>query len=177
MNLRDRTSVVGLNTMTNTVDKPVVGGDFASLRVNAAEVVNFDKKVGSAAATSRSSFRNHEIYSRMSEAQAPLARQSMAKTLTAPSPVDNFRGSAGPKVPNISRKIDSIEEKDEDAEESDGPKERHIDPFDNEEDLEFDMTDLIPLICFLDGWLEAIKDKEWTYNYRKKRYSLLLFII
>ncbi len=65
--------------------------------------------------------------------------------------------------PYISRRESGTEESES------IPQARVIDPFDAEEDLEFEMSDLLPLICFLDGWLEAIKDKEWTYNYRVKR--------
>lgn len=44
-----------------------------------------------------------------------------------------------------------------------------VDPFDPNDDLMFDMADLLPLICFLDGWLEALKLKEWTFNYTNKK--------
>ena len=45
---------------------------------------------------------------------------------------------------------------------------KQVEEFDPHKDISFDMTDVLPLICFLDGWLEAIKDKEWTYDYTKK---------
>lgn len=47
---------------------------------------------------------------------------------------------------------------------------KQVDDFDPTKDISFDMTDVLPLICFLDGWLEAVKDKEWTYDYTKKMY-------
>jgi hypothetical protein len=32
----------------------------------------------------------------------------------------------------------------------------------------FDMEDLLPLVCFIDGWLEEIKNKDISYNYKDK---------
>lgn len=163
-NIRGNASINDLNSMTITGDKPITGADFGSLRVNSSEVVNFDKRNRSSTIgggpTARPSFRNHEIFARMSQA---TARNTMGGA-------DGRKSMGGLRMPNISRN-------DEGADELYGEDDwegevREIDPFDPEEDLEFDMADLLPLICFLDGWLEAIKDKEWTYNYRKKSEAL-----
>lgn len=146
-----------LHSMTVTGDKPIAGADIGSLRVNSTEVVNFDKRTRSSTiggAVARPSFRNHEIFARMSQA-------------TARNTIGERKSLGGLRMPNIPR-VDNVDEEYEEEYEWEGEP-REIDPFDPEEDLEFDMTDLLPLICFLDGWLEAIKDKEWTYNYRKLR--------
>mmetsp|Transcript_3692 Transcript_3692/g.5713 ORF Transcript_3692/g.5713 Transcript_3692/m.5713 type:complete len:1372 (+) Transcript_3692:182-4297(+) len=170
VNIRGRSSIADITSMTQTSNQPIAGSEFGSLRVNSAEVVNYDKRVRSSTIAGTNtgpspSFRNHEIFARMSQA----TRAS----------VSNPRASVGggPKLPNIARRMQSIGEATADdpyAEFDDDfvGEPREIDPFDAEEDLEFDMADLLPLVCFLDGWLEAIKDKEWTYNYRKKAEAL-----
>ena len=38
----------------------------------------------------------------------------------------------------------------------------------NNAKISFNLEDVLPLICFLDGWLEEVKNKEPTYNYRDK---------
>jgi hypothetical protein len=145
--LRDRASVSGVSTIVQPLETPVVGTEFASLRVNNAETVNFSKK-----SRSNSVIGGPE--------GAPM-RSSEAKGRQS-----QFGG-----VAFLDPRITLIEEQeDQEDEDEEAYDEREIDPFDAEEDLEFDMADLLPLICFLDGWLEAIKDKEWTFNYRSKRF-------
>jgi hypothetical protein len=148
---------------------------------------------GAPGGTARPSFRNHEIFSNLLEAKTTQqqqqrrmsqARLSMVqlqgqgqgqghtpKFFSPPAGVAaaTLSPTPGPKIPNIPRR-DSSQSRDESMADELGPQARVIDPFDAEEDLEFAMADLLPLVCFLDGWLEAVKDKEWTYNYRVKKY-------
>jgi hypothetical protein len=35
--------------------------------------------------------------------------------------------------------------------------------------LELDMTDLLPMISFLDGWLEEMQQNEWTFDYHNPK--------
>ena len=170
-NIRSRASIVDPNRITQNFNRQ--SNDFASLRVNNTEVVNFDKRLRTSTTLGgRPSFRNHELFSNLVEAKAESkARMSMSRKsiLNQQSTPNN-----GPKLPNISRRDDNNNNNNNNSnnnneDEDSIPQGRIIDPFDAEEDLEFDMADLLPLICFLDGWLEAIKDKEWTYNYRVKR--------
>lgn len=145
-NLRDLASISGASNIVQPLETPVVGTQFASLRVNNTETVNFSKKT-----RSNSVIGGVDGVMRSSEIKG---RQSQ------------FGG-----VTYLDSRISLIEENEAQEEDlEDEYDEREIDPFDPEEDLEFDMADLLPLICFLDGWLEAIKDKEWTFNYRNKRF-------
>ena len=32
----------------------------------------------------------------------------------------------------------------------------------------FELSSIMPMVCFIDAWLEAIKHKEVTYNYKNK---------
>jgi hypothetical protein len=148
--LRDRASISGASNILQPLETPVVGTQFASLRVNNTETVNFSKK-----SRSNSVIGGADGAMRSSEAKG---RQSQFGGVTFLDPRISL--------------IEENEGQEEDPEEE--YDEREIDPFDAEEDLEFDMADLLPLICFLDGWLEAIKDKEWTFNYRSKRFVTLL---
>jgi hypothetical protein len=179
MTLRGRASIVDPSRVSQSLDQQPAGAnkEFASIRVNNTEVVSFDKRHRSqsvATATnggtaSRPSFRNHDLFSTLLEAKTTQAhRQSQARlSMAAPliaSP--QTKAGGGPKLPNIARGESS---QSHDQSYDSLPQGRVIDPFDPQEDLEFAMADLLPLICFLDGWLEAVKDKEWTYNYRVKK--------
>lgn len=142
--LRARASITGPVTSAQPMETPVIGTEFASLRVNNTDTVNFIKRT-----------RNNSVIAGVDGAVRPSdvkGRQSQVGIAFLDA-----------RIPQINENQAENEEEYED--------ERDIDPFDPEEDLEFDMADLLPLICFLDGWLEAIKDKEWTFNYRNKRYS------
>jgi hypothetical protein len=145
--LRGRASLSGgVSGVAQAMETPVLGSDFASLRVNNTDVVNFSKKIRSNSVVGGvdGALRSSEV----------KGRQSQVRLSVFDHHIPLFEEN----------------EAEEDAEEED---EREIDPFDPEEDLEFDMADLLPMICFLDGWLEAVKDKEWTFNYRSKRFVRL----
>ena len=146
-NLRANTNIQAASTMTYLPSKPVSGSGVGTLRVNNDEVVNFDKRM-----------RNSEYGNRMSLSEMNHGgRQSLT---------GKGDGKGGLRMVNIPRNGADVGLDDEVFEE------REIAPFDQEEDLVFDMADLLPLICFLDGWLEAIKDREWTFNYLKKREAI-----
>jgi hypothetical protein len=68
-------------------------------------------------------------------------------------------------------------EGDDDKSERTTPLKTELQPFSEHEDLVFDLADLLPLICFLDGWLESIKLKEWTFNYTNKKYALSNYLL
>ena len=146
-NIRTNTNIQAASTMTYMPSKPVSGRGVGTLRVNNDEVVNFDKRMrGSEYGASRMS---------LSEAMGP--RKSLAGGLRMPNiPRSNAEGE---QAAGVEFNEEMFEE-------------REIAPFDEEEDLVFDMADLLPLICFLDGWLEAVKDREWTFNYLKKREGI-----
>jgi hypothetical protein len=38
--------------------------------------------------------------------------------------------------------------------------------------LELNMADIVPMIDFLDSWLDEMKENEWTYDYHKPRYAV-----
>jgi hypothetical protein len=52
------------------------------------------------------------------------------------------------------------------------PESVHSDTFNNHKltpsRVHVHLEDVLPLICFLDGWLEEIKNKDPTYNYKDK---------
>jgi hypothetical protein len=149
--LRGRASLSGAS-ISQPMETPVLGSDFASLRVNNTDVVNFSKKTrsNSVVGGADGALRSSEMKSRQTQARFSTVFDHQIALIE-----------------------ENEAENDEDEEEY--ADEREIDPFDPEEDLEFDMADLLPMICFLDGWLEAIKDKEWTFNYRNKRCVLSPF--
>lgn len=146
-NLRQNTNIQPASTMTYLPSKPVAGRGVGTLRVNNDEVVNFDKRM-----------RNSEYGGRPSMGGGD-GRKSVTGENGGLRMVNIPRGNGEDGVGNMEWNEDMFEE-------------REIAPFDQEEDLVFDMADLLPLICFLDGWLEAIKDREWTFNYLKKREGI-----
>lgn len=145
--LRGRASITGPVTEAQPMETPVIGTEFATLRVNNTDTVNFVKRA-----------RNNSVI-------------GGADGVARPSDFKGRQSQMG--IAFLEPRLTPMNETQEEIEEDDA-YDREIDPFDPEEDLEFDMADLLPLICFLDGWLEAIKDKEWTFNYRNKRFGIIL---
>ena len=156
-NLRANTNIQAASTMTYLPSKPVSGSGVGTLRVNNDEVVNFDKR------TRNSEYAGHRMSMTGNDRVSMVGRKSVTndgkggglRMVNIPRTNPNDDGHVG----NMDWNDDILEE-------------REIAPFDQEEDLVFDMADLLPLICFLDGWLEAIKDREWTFNYLKKREGI-----
>jgi hypothetical protein len=155
-NLRAGTNIQAASTMTYLPSKPVAGRGTGTLRVNNDEVVNFDKR------TRNSEYGGNRMSISDPNFHPGDSRKSLADGKGGLRMVNIPRGNGeeeGGNVGNMEWNEDMFEE-------------REIAPFDQEEDLVFDMADLLPLICFLDGWLEAIKDREWTFNYLKKREGI-----